>query len=591
MTRNLITAVALMMATYLVYSQVHTFEFVNYDDGPVVFENESFKTGLGWTGIQEAFRAVYLGNWIPVTWLTYHVDYVLYDDIAGGMHVTNLIFHLLNVLLLFGVMIRYTGRYWPSVFCALLFAIHPLHVESVAWVSERKDLVCGFFFLCTLWAYWSYRESGTWWRYAVVLICTALALLAKPMAVTLPCVLLLLDYWPLGGFKEGTVKKRILEKIPLFLVVILISVATIQLQSDGKAMTGMEELSFLLRFQNVLWAYGVYIGQTLFPIHLLPFYPHPGEALGYLKPGLSAVALVLISVWVWRGRALNRHRVTGWAWYLGMLVPVIGFIQVGGQSHADRYMYLPMIGLGMLIFWELDKLKFFEKKFQSGLVVLFVAMISLSVAAYQQSNRWATSETLFEYTLDIDEKNSVALSGLSEYYVGLEDWDSAEPFLKEMLAFHPRYEPSLINYGKLHYAKGNYEEAKRYYNRLLSFQPDNVQALINLGNVLLAQGASDDAEKLYRKAISIDPDISEAYSNLGAVLIASRSFEEAQITIEKGLSLDSNDAVAWVNLGVVHISLGNKEKALEAVQKALEIDPEYDKGRAFLAYLNSLPSE
>jgi tetratricopeptide (TPR) repeat protein len=591
MKRNLLAAIALTIAAVLIYGQTYSFEFVNYDDGVVVYENDSFKSGLGWTGIGEAFRTESLGNWVPVTVLTYHADYVVYDDIAGGMHVTNLIFHLLNVLLLFGVMMRYTGAYWPSVFCACLFAVHPLHVESVAWVSERKDLVCGFFFLCTLWAYKAYTESGTWWRYGFVVVFTGLALLSKPMAVTLPCVLILLDFWPLNRLTKGDIRKAFLEKIPLFLVVIALSVITFQLQSDTKAMTGTEELSFLIRFQNALWSYSVYLGQTLVPFNLIPFYPHPGEALGYVKPLLSGLAVVLISIWVWRGRVSRPHRVTGWCWYLGMLVPVIGLIQVGGQSHADRYMYLPMIGLGILAFWELEELGFYRKKYLSGLVVLTSAMVVLGIAAYKQTTRWSDSVSLFEYTLEKSEKNPVGLSGLGEYYTHLEEWDLAEPFIQDMLEVHPGYKPSLINYGKLHYAKGDYVKAIQRYNMILHVDPGHVPALNNVGNAYLARGQYIEAEKAYRDVLVIEPEMAEAHANLGAVLLLRRHFKKALESLETATRLNPNDAVSWVNLGVIYFNLGDRVKALEVTQKAITIDPDYEKGHAFLNFVNSAPSE
>ena len=347
----------LITVLVLVYAPVKDYPFLNYDDNKYVTEVPQVQQGLGWDSVVWAMTTIEAAFWHPLTWLSHMLDYQLFGLNSTGHHLTNLLFHLINVVLFFWVLHRMTGALWPSALVAALFALHPLNVESVAWVAERKNVLSTLFWLLTLLAYWGYVKKPGWQRYLGMMGIFVLGLMAKPMLVTLPCVLLLLDYWPLGRLGKDPrefwqrLPRLAAEKLPLFIPVAVASVLAIQAQSRAGALPSWDGLPLGTRVGNAVLAYGLYLKKMVWPMDLAVFYPHPGSSLGAGPVALAALLLVGLSLGVWWQGRRSPYLVVGWLWYLGTLLPVSGLIQVGGHAMADRYAYVPLMGLFIILVW------------------------------------------------------------------------------------------------------------------------------------------------------------------------------------------------------------------------------------------------
>src|SRR5262245_20510376 len=402
---DLLVCLGLVAVTWAVFGQTLTHDFVNFDDHVYVYENPLVTRGLSTEGIIEAFTHTHARNWHPLTTLSHMLDCQLYGLNAGGHHLTNVILHTISVLLLFLVLKQMTAAVWQSAFAATLFAIHPLHVESVAWIAERKDVLSAVFFMLTLAAYVQYTRAPSALRYMLVVLLFAFGLMSKPMLVTLPLLLLLLDYWPLDriGAHKSEVTRRlptlIKEKIPLLALSIFSCIATLFAQRQGPS--AIDQLPFLWRLENTFVTYVTYVWQMLWPARLSVFYPHQNDRLPLLEVTGALALLVATSLVVISLRRTKPYLVTGWFWYLGMLVPVIGVVQVGEQAHADRYTYLPQIGLYIMIAWTVGSLLLESTRRRRALVGVIAAMavVSLSARAFGQTSYWKNSETLWNHAL------------------------------------------------------------------------------------------------------------------------------------------------------------------------------------------------
>ena len=389
---DLPVCLGLVAVTWAVFGQTLTHDFVNFDDHVYVYENPLVTRGLSIGGIIGAFTQTHARNWHPLTTLSHMLDCQLYGQNPGGHHLTNVILHTISVLLLFVGLKRMTDALWQSAFVAALFAIHPLHVESVAWIAERKDILSGVFFMLTLTAYAHYARAPSALRYLLVALLVAFGLMSKPMLVTLPFVLLLLDYWPLARIKGpksevgSRLRRLINEKIPLFVLSVFSCIATLFAQRQGPS--AIDQLPLLWRLENTFVTYVTYISQMLWPARLAVFYPHPNGRLPLVQVTASIALLVAISLLVISLRRTKPYLVTGWFWYLGMLVPVIGLVQVGEQARADRYTYLPQIGLYIIIAWTVGDLLLESTRVRRALVgaIASIAIVSLSVRASGQTS-------------------------------------------------------------------------------------------------------------------------------------------------------------------------------------------------------------
>jgi Tfp pilus assembly protein PilF len=514
--------IALAVLTWGVFGQTIRYDFVNYDDPSYVYQNARITSGITLTNVVWAFTHVHSENWHPLTTISHMLDCQLHEKNAGWHHFTNVLLHALAVVLLFVALSRMTGALWRSAFVSAVFAVHPLHVESVAWIAERKDVLSAVFFMLTLLAYLHYTRAPSTSRYLTVALVVGFGLMSKPMLVTLPFVLLLLDYWPLGRFDARTSKsgqqflRLLLEKIPLLALSAISSIVTYLAQRGAIGWT--EQLPISERITNAFVAYAIYIRQMFWPADLSVFYPHPENRLPILEVILALALLVGITVAAFLFRKKAPYVVTGWLWYLGMLVPVIGLLQVGWQGHADRYTYLPQIGLYIAITWTLGDLTRVWR-FQSialGTAAVFTVG-ALSWRAWVQTSYWRDSETLFTHALAVTSNNDVALNNLGIIFLDKGQLDEAIAKLQSAVDLRPANAPAHDNLAKALLKKGQVAEAMVQYRKFLELEPENVEARNTLGTALIQQGHVREAVEQWQEALANQPENGNAASNLAWV--------------------------------------------------------------------------
>jgi protein O-mannosyl-transferase len=481
---TILAALLLSIAVLIIYFNVQDFEFVNYDDPTYITDNQVIKSGLTWKGVVTAFTTNYYGNWHPLTTISFMVEYHLFRLGAGAYHWDNLLFHVLNSLLLFLVFKRLTHAFWQSLAVATLFALHPLHVESVAWISGRKDVLCALFWFLTMYAYTRYTEQQTFFRYGFILLSFSLGLMAKPMLVTLPFVLLLLDYWPLSRFSMRQMPHGSIiiffEKIPLIILSIISSVITFSAQIDSQSIVPLEILSLQTRLSNAFVSYRQYIYKTLWPIDLAVLYPYP-SAVPLDELILSIVILIAITATVLCFVENYRYLFVGWLWYLGSLIPVIGIVQVGTQAMADRYTYIPLIGLFIIVAWGIhDLLKDWHLKraIMTGSAIL-VCFLLMSIS-WLQVQTWKNSRTLFQHAIAVTPRNYIAHSNLGLDYAQQGNNEEACFHYQEALKISPNFADAHNNLGALMARTGNIGGAIQEFQRALKSEPGHNLAKKNL---------------------------------------------------------------------------------------------------------------
>jgi tetratricopeptide (TPR) repeat protein len=564
---------ALIVACVAVYAPVRQYRFVMWDDPEYVLGNTHVAQGLTWAGAGWALTSTDAANWHPATWLSHMLDVQLYGMNAGPQHVTNLLFHVLNALLLFGLLYRMTGALGRSAFVAGLFALHPLHVESVAWVSERKDVLSGLFWMLTMWAYVEYVRRPRLGRYLLVALCFCLGLMAKPMLVTLPFALLLLDFWPLQ--RELGLARLVKEKIPLFVLAAISSVVTLVVQQHGGAVKGFEKVPLGLRLAIAPASYLGYLAKMLWPARLAALYPleisipYPRALLGVvLLMGVTALAI----------RAGRRHGyfLVGWLWFVGTLVPVIGLVQVGDQAMADRYTYIPLIGLFVAIAWGATELAARWKFSRFALGAASVAvLLGCAAVARAQVGYWSDSTALWRHALAVTEGNYVAHNNLGGVLVKQGKADEAIMHFEEALRLRPDYAEAQNNLGMALVLEGKFDEAAGRFREALKDQPDYADAENNLGKALMWQGKLDEAVPHFAEALRIAPDFAEAQNDWGMVLMTEGKLDEAAQRFREALRIKPDFAEAHDKLGSVLAGQGRASEAIAEYEEALRINPEY----------------
>lgn len=573
--------IGLVIAICAIYWPVIGNGFVNYDDTNYITENVHVLNGLNWPDVKWAFSTQYTGYAHPITWLTHQLDYQLYGAWAGGHHLTNVLIHIANSILLFLLFWRTTRELWASAVVAALFAIHPLHVESVAWVAERKDVLSALFFLLTLHCYVAYAAKPGMSRYLATLGCFVFGILSKPMLVTIPAVLLLFDYWPLRRlrFENDEVQPRdnvswkilALEKIPFALVAAGWSVLTLILQKEA-GVVGQQDIT--LRMANAVVSYSTYLWMTFWPHDLAVLYPYP-TSLPWLKVIVSILILLGISAVCLARRRSSPHLLAGWLWYLGMLVPVIGLVQVGAQAHADRYTYLPQIGLWFALSWEVAALIRIRPLLRRFVPIgVGVIMVMLSACALHQTRIWRDSESLWEHALAVTSNNFVAHYNLGHVVGQQGRYDEAVSHFNEVLRIDPDLFDGLINMGITLLAQGKTNEAISYLNRAIEVQPRSGKAHMQLALALVNQGRGDDALVSFRQAMELAPDDANIRTNLGLMLARQGKLSEAASQLDEALRLNPKSAEAHNNLGLVFLMAKEPEKSLPHFVEALRLKPD-----------------
>jgi protein O-mannosyl-transferase len=524
-------AILLLAAIVLVlYWPVTGYEFIAMDDNLYILDNPDIQRGLSRQGISWAMTTLYTTNWHPLTWLSLMADYELYGLKAAGYHVSNLLLHIFNTILLFLVLRRMTGETWKCLTVAALFAVHPLNIESVAWIAERKNLLSTLFWILTLFAYVRYVEKSGWLRYMQALFLFAVGLTAKPMLVTLPFVLLLIDYWPLRRLSPvdrwddeeradtvcnwSVLRPLLKEKIPFFFLSLCSILITIYAAKIGGTVKSIADFPLSGRIGNTLFALVSYLEKMIRPVDLAIFYPYPTTGRPVWQSVAAFFLLTSITLFVALKRKKHPYLVTGWSWYLITLLPVIGIIQVGLQSMANRYAYVPLIGIFVLIAWGIPELL----RGKTGLRVLPIAAVALilifSFSTWAQLPHWKNSEAAFQYALKVTENNFIAHNGM----------------------------------GHIWQIRGDSRMARRYYQEALRIQPGYAEVHNNLAIILLNEGRIAEAEAGFREALKYKPDLAEAHNNLGMALIHKNEFHEAAAHFARALELQPGYVVAKQNL-------------------------------------------
>lgn len=618
----------LALATLTVYWQVRGHDFVNLDDDVYIFNNPTVRKGLTYEGLKCAFSSCAMtegiGIWHPLTWISLMADYQLFGLKPGGYHITNLLLHTVNTILLFVLLNRMTHALWRSAFVAALFALHPLHVESVAWATERKDVLSAFFFLATILVYSRYVKRPSKLSYLIIIVLFALGLMAKSMLVTLPFVLLLIDFWPLGRWpstpadgdsrpapeapadrnreKKARRKKAaalsrdlmeqrppaqrpsigflILEKAPLFFLTAIFSFITYHYHQKGGVIEFTKPL--VTRLGNAIISYASYILDTIWPARLAPFYPYPD-----LLPWWLIMGSLLILGAITCGAVLFRRRmpylIVGWLWYLGTLVPVIGIIQVGGQAMADRYTYIPLTGLFIMIAWGMyDLAKNLDKKKLLLPLAATLALAAMAVLSWMQIGYWKNSLALFEHTLRVTKNNFVISNNMGVTLIEQGKAEEGEAYLRESLRIKPDYAPSHYGLGSVLMQKGRMTEAEKHLREALRVKPDYAHAQAKLGALLSARGMNGEAERHLREALRIKPDFPEAFNNLGIALKNQGKLQESVSMYKEAIRANRDSHVSYLNQGNALVSQGRIDDGINSFREALRIKPDYAKAMTHL---------
>ena len=582
----------LFLGTLLLFSRAMSFGFTNYDDPRYLTNNPHVQAGLTWEGLRWACTGK-VDYWHPLTWISHMVDWQLYGDRAYGHHLTSALWHALNAVLVFLVARRLTGAFWTSALCAALFAWHPLRVESVVWITERKDVMSGFFFLLTVWIYTGYAEkhrandASALRYYGLTLGAFACGLMCKPTLVALPVVLVLLDFWPLRRFasaagaapaeKSATWSTSarpwmglLLEKVPLFLLSAAASVVTILLQEDTGAFT--LSLPFSARLANAVVSVPRYLGKFFWPFNLTVCYPHPGHwpAAGVGAAGALVLAITGVAFWQWRSRP---WLLTGWFWFLAMLLPVIGLVQAGFQAMADRYTYLPIIGLQLALLWMLRDVTLLgvTRWMRIGLAGLILA--GCAARTWNQEKTWRNPITLFEHALAVTERNDMAHFFLGATLFAEGRINEAELHAKRAVEINPNYAADYDLLGDIQVKQGRIAEACDSYHRVLQLDPRNAKADYDLGFLLLLQNQPEQAAVHFQSAVRSQPESISAYLGLAQVETMLGRLPQACDHFRKAISLQPKSPAAHLGLALALEQLGRTDEALASYTTATQLSP------------------
>ena len=581
----------LIAGVIAVYVRAAGFDFVDYDDPFYVTRNSQVLGGLTWDGVKWACTTMHAGNWFPLVWLSLMLDRTLLGVGAGGFHLVNVVLHIANILLLFWVLKRYTKAVWTSFFVAALFALHPLHVESVAWITERKDVLSTLFWLLTMLAYLRYVEIPTTKRYVIICVIFALGLMSKSMLVTLPLALLLMDYWPLRRLmpedagKGVSIGRLLFEKIPLLSLSAASCVMTVIAQKTSGAVAKISIVPFNQRVGNAFVAYCQYLMKMFWPVDLAVFYPHPIKSLAGWKVAVSLAVLLAITIVVILLRR-RRYLLVGWLWYLGTLVPVIGLVQVGGQALADRYTYVPLTGIFIMLAWAAGD---FVAQRRFGRVLAGVAGSAiigvLGAMTFVQASYWRDTFSLFTHCAAVTPDNVIVREYMGIGFAEKGDPESALREFEAALRFEPNDIRTLYNIAGMLARQGRIDEAVEYYNRALKLKPGDAGTCVAIASIRAARGEFERAIDSYREGLKYNPDNADLRSELGLFLMQLNRVDEGIVELEEAVKIKA-DSVTYGNLGLAWAQKGQLDKAKECYARSLQLNPDnanthYNLGNAY----------
>ena len=613
------------------YWQTVGFGFINFDDNLYVYENPVVMGGLSWDSVKWAFTHFHAANWHPLTWLSHLADVSIFGTNSGAHHATNVIFHLLNSILSFVVFRRYTGCLWQSALVAAFFAIHPLHVESVAWISERKDVLSTLFWLLTMLAYLKYAGGGrrneaseiehfeaaenasSKLYYFLAILFLALGLMAKPMLVTLPFVLLLLDFWSLERLKTVRDLPRLIwEKIPFFALSAISSGITIWAQRAGGAMQSLEALSLETRVTNAFISYAKYIVMLFYPVNLSVWYPYNPNFEWWQIVGSILLLAAVTAGCLWQIKR-RKYLLMGWLWFLGTLVPVIGLVQVGGQPMADRYTYVPYFGLFIMLVWGLGEVfaKLGLNKIITAAIVCAV-LLTLSVISFRQVSLWENDETLYRHSISVTKGNYLIMQNYCHALMLQERFDEGERLCREAIEVKPNYAESYNTLGIIQVRKGEVDKAVENFKKTLELIPNYQAVYSNLATALAIQGKPEEAEaniqnasgfysgnpavllnlyiniamayakqqkfekaaEYFTRILEMAPGMTDVRANFALSLYSQKKLDEAQRQIEIAVSQNPNQAEAYNTYGIILLGQEKRDEAVKQFEKALQINPD-----------------
>ena len=608
-------AVILIAATLLVYAQTWRSGFVLIDDPIEVSGNPRVQAGLTLQNLVWCFSAFFDGNWIPLTWLSLMLDTTVFGFHAGGYHVTNVFLHVADSVLLFAFLARATGNQLRSACVAALFALHPLHVESVAWITERKDVLSMLFGLLSLLAYVRYADRGKAWSLAACFVCFVCSLLSKPTLVTLPFVLLLLDFWPLGRLslssnrrpqeacpaadrlttgpsagdetalrRPTAIVRLLLEKVPFLAASAVFSAITVLAQQSGKGVRSLTALPLTVRCENAVVVYAAYLGKALFPQDLAVYYPHPAGGFAWPVIVGAAALLFFISAAAIAGLRRYPYLFVGWAWYLGALVPMIGIVQVGGQQMADRYTYFPLIGLFVAIVWLVCDLVPAGVLHSRVLpVAALTALAALTAITFVQVGYWHDDLSLFGHALESATDNAFTRNKLGVALVQRGKLPEAIEQFERAIRLAPRSVDPQYNLGLVLQNMGRSEEAAAHYRAVLAIDDQHADAHNNLGAILLDHGQDEEAKKHFRRAVELAPTLVEARLNLGTACLRTGDYTEAIASGRRALELDPRSMASRHVIATALLAQGRWDEAISQLRSILSVSPGDDQARSELA--------
>ena len=625
---------ALVAACVLIYGQVLWFDFINFDDNLYVYENPIVSGGLNIAGVKWAFTTFHSANWHPLTWISHMLDATLFGKSAGGHHLTNVIFHSANSVLSFIVFRQLTGDVWKSAIVAFLFAVHPAHVESVAWVSERKDVLSTLFWLLAMLAYVRYARESESKRmlsgaYFLVVLFFVLGLISKPMLVTLPFVLLLCDYWPLERLKSTSdLKALVIEKLPLFALSGISAYITVLAQASYGAIQSTQVLPLDTRLLNAIVSYAKYIVMLIYPVNLGIGYPYAFPFPIWKVAGSILLLLAVTAFCFWQRRE-RKYLLVGWLWFLGTMVPVIGLVQVGAQSMADRYTYVPYFGLFIMAVWGLGELTpRLKLNFSSTAVLAAIPILVLTVVAFNQTSYWKNATTLYTHTLGVGQGNFLTMHNLCSTLVVQQRFVEAEVQCRNSIAADPGFADAHVLLGVVSFSLGKSDVAIAEFNKALELDPNNLMARTNMVAPLAVSGRSDEAEAtlnsakemypkrgmnpaalagLYsnlagvfatqnrfdkaerslRQVIEFAPDRTDARTNLALSLYFQNKLAEARAEVERSINMNRNQPESYNVLGMILLKQGDSAGAASQFQRAVQLKPDYKEAKDNLEKANA----